>query len=56
MLRAEAGVEDQLLAEGRAFAGTLAEPSTRAAMQRFLELGGQTPDGERRLGDLAGEL
>jgi enoyl-CoA hydratase/carnithine racemase len=35
---------------------TLGEPATRLAMRRFLELGGQTPDGERRLGDLAGEL
>ncbi len=25
-------------------------------MQRFLALGGQTPEGERRLGELAGEL
>jgi hypothetical protein len=24
-------------------------------MRRFLELGGQTPDGERRLGELAAE-
>ena len=31
-------------------------PGTRAAMARFLELGGQTPEGERRLGELAGEL
>ena len=46
----------QLLAEGRAFNGTLGDPATRAAMERFLELGGQTPEGERRLGALAGEV
>ena len=56
VLRAEAGVTEQLLAEGDAFAATLGEPSARAAMERFLERGGQTPEGERRLGALAGEL
>jgi enoyl-CoA hydratase/carnithine racemase len=53
--RAEAGVVDQLLAEGDAFTATLPEPSTRAAMERFLAGGGQTIAGERRLGELAGE-
>lgn len=56
VVRAERDVVEHLLAEGDAFTATLAEPSTRRAMQRFLELGGQTPEGERRLGDLAGEL
>jgi enoyl-CoA hydratase/carnithine racemase len=56
VLRAEHGVHDDLLAEGAAFNGTIGHPATTAAMQRFLELGGQTPAGERRLGDLAGEL
>jgi enoyl-CoA hydratase/carnithine racemase len=56
VLRAEAGVHDDLLAEGNAFSATLGEPDTRRAMQRFLEIGGQTPDGERRLGALAGDL
>ena len=56
VLRAEAGVTEQLLAEGDAFAATLGEPSAWAAMERFLERGGQTPEGERRLGALAGEL
>ena len=55
-VRAEAGVEEHLLAEGAAFNATLGEPSARAAMERFLSSGGQTPDGERRLGELAGEL
>jgi enoyl-CoA hydratase/carnithine racemase len=56
VLRAEAGVTEQLLAEAEAFGATLREPATQVAMRRFLELGGQTPDGERRLGELAGEL
>ncbi|MET0459539.1 MAG: enoyl-CoA hydratase/isomerase family protein [Ilumatobacteraceae bacterium] len=56
VVRAESGVTDQLLAEGRAFNATLADAATQSAMRRFLERGGQTPDGERRLGELAGEL
>ena len=39
-----------------ALVATLADDETHVRMQRFLDLGGQTPDGERRLGDLAGEL
>ncbi len=56
VLRSDAGVEPALLAEGAAFDRTLGHDRTQAAMRRFLELGGQTPDGERRLGELAGEL
>jgi enoyl-CoA hydratase/carnithine racemase len=56
VLVAEAGVTEQLLAEGDAFNRTLGEPRAVASMQRFLERGGQTPDGERRLGALAAEL
>ncbi len=52
VLRAEAGVTEQLLAEGDAFAATLGHPEARVAMQRFLDAGGQTPEVERRLGDL----
>ncbi len=52
VLRAEAGVTEQLLAEGDSFAATLGHPETRAAMQGFLDAGGQTPDVERRLGEL----
>ena len=56
VVAAEVGVTEQLMAEGDAFVGTLGEASARLAMTRFLDLGGQTPDGERRLGDLAAEL
>jgi hypothetical protein len=56
VLRAEAGVEEQLLAEGGAFNATLAEESTQTAMRRFMEVGGQSPEGERRLGTLTEEI
>ncbi len=56
IVRAETGVLEQLLAEGDAFTATLPEPTARAAMTAFLAQGGQTPDGERRLGELAAEL
>ena len=42
VVRAEPGVVEQLLAEAQAFNGTLADPPTQSAMERFLELGGQT--------------
>ncbi len=56
VLQADGDLTADLLAEGDAFAATLGDDETRRAMARFLELGGQTPDGERRLGELAGEL
>ena len=56
VVRSETGVEGDLLAETVAFNATLAHDETQDRMQRFLDAGGQTPDGERRLGQLAGEL
>ena len=56
VVRAEIGVESDLLAETVAFNATLASDDTQDRMQRFLDAGGQTPEGERRLGELAGEL
>jgi enoyl-CoA hydratase/carnithine racemase len=56
VVRAEVGVEPDLLAETLAFNATLASDETQHRMQRFLDAGGQTPDAERRLGALAGEL
>ena len=38
------------------FDATLADAATRRLMERFLELGGQTPEGERRLGELVAVL
>jgi len=56
VVRSEAGVESDLLAETIAFNGTLASDDTQDRMRRFMDAGGQTPEGERRLGELAGEL
>ena len=56
VVRSEAGVEDDLLAETIGFNATLAYEETHDRMQRFLDAGGQTPEGERRLGALAAEL
>lgn len=56
VLRSEKEVEADLLAEGAAFNATLGHPVTIDKLQRFLDVGGQTRDGELRLGELAGEL
>ncbi len=56
VLRGEKDVEADLLAEAGAFNRTLDDPAAQAAMRRFLDQGGQTRDGELRLGELAGEL
>jgi len=55
-VRSEVDVVDHLLAETVAFNAALASDETHDRMQRFLDAGGQTPMGERRLGQLAGEL
>ncbi len=52
VLLAEKGFPADLLAEGNAFNRTLGGSGTREAMERFLANGGQTLDGELRLGDL----
>ncbi|MGB3736900.1 MAG: enoyl-CoA hydratase/isomerase family protein [Ilumatobacter sp.] len=56
VVAADGTLTDDLLAEGTAFNMTLGGDGTQEAMQRFIDLGGQTPEGERRLGELAGEL
>jgi enoyl-CoA hydratase/carnithine racemase len=56
VLRAEKDVEADLLLEAGAFNGTLGHERTRAALAAFMERGGQTRDGELRLGNLAAEL
>jgi enoyl-CoA hydratase/carnithine racemase len=56
VLRSEIGVEADLLAEATLFNATLVPDATHERMQRFLDAGGQTPEGERRLGELAGQL
>jgi len=56
VLRAEAGVDDHLRAEGAAFRSTLGHDATHDAMEAFMSFGGQTHAGELRLGALAGEI
>ena len=56
VLRAEKDVAGDLLAEAAAFNATLGQPVTRAAMERFLAEGGQTPEVEAALGELIGRL
>jgi enoyl-CoA hydratase/carnithine racemase len=56
VLRAEKDVVADLLAEAGAFNGTLGHPDTVAALASFMAKGGQTVEGELRLGALAGEL
>ena len=48
---------DERSVEASAFRAALADPVARERMQRFLELGGQTPEVERGdLGDLLDQL
>ena len=56
VLRAEVGIPEQLIAESVAFSAALKDDETRSRLEHFLALGGQTVEGERRLGELAGEL
>lgn len=56
VLRAEHGVVGDLLLEGAAFNATLGEASTVAALQAFMDAGGQTVEVESRLGEAAGNL
>ena len=56
VLRAEGAVVGDLIAESAAFDVTLRDPDTRRRSSTFLAVGGQTPEGERRLGALAAEL
>lgn len=56
VLRAEDHVIADLLAEAGEFNATLSDPAARRAMEKFLEIGGQTPEGEKNLGRLVGNL
>ena len=56
VLMAETGIEENLVGEGTVFNEQLSDPRARAAMDAFLSRGGQTREGELRLGDLAGEI
>ena len=56
VLRAEKDLPADLLDEIRGFFRTLGNDAARHAMESFLRRGGQTVEGEQRLGALAGEL
>ena len=49
-------IGDGLAEEAYLFQQLMREPTARAAMAQFLKQGGQTRDGELRVGDVAGEL
>ncbi|WP_116995600.1 enoyl-CoA hydratase/isomerase family protein [Desertimonas flava] len=53
---ADIQVAEHVARETQRFGELLPRPESRRAMQAFLDQGGQTPDGERRLGNLVGEL
>lgn len=52
----EQPLDDGLKHEAYLFQRLLRTESAPRAMQRFLEQGGQTPEGELRVGDLSGEI
>lgn len=56
ILRADDHLVEDLLAEAGEFNSLLADPRARVAMSNFLERGGQTREGELRLGSLAAEI
>ncbi len=56
VLRAEHNIETELLQEGAGFNRLLSDPRAQTAMRNFLERGGQTRDGELRVGALADEI
>jgi len=53
---ADASVETGLIEEAHRFNLSLATPDAQARMQRFMELGGQTPEVERGVGDMLERL
>jgi enoyl-CoA hydratase/carnithine racemase len=56
ILRSDHNIHDELLQEAIGFNKLLADPRAQTAMQNFMERGGQTSEGEKRLGELAGEI
>lgn len=53
---ADGAIVDAIIAEQHGFNRLHPLPHVRARMERFLEQGGQTPEGEQRLGDLVAEI
>jgi enoyl-CoA hydratase/carnithine racemase len=56
VLEADGDLTDTLTHETQRFMATLSHDRTQRAMTRFMERGGQTPEGEGRLGELCAEL
>ena len=56
ILRSDAHVVDDLLEEAGGFNRLLGDPRARQAMENFMTRGGQTLEGERDLGRLAGTI
>ena len=56
VLRSDHNITEELLEEATGFNRLLADPRAQTAMQNFMERGGQSEDGEKRLGELAGEI
>lgn len=52
----EGNLDADLVKEVNAIDGLMGQPETHAALARFLAIGGQSVDGERRLGELVGEI
>lgn len=56
VLQAEGNLDADLVKEANAIDSLTSHPDTQTALRRFLDIGGQTVDGERRLGELAGQI
>ena len=55
-MRADDHIVEDLLAEAGEFSALLSDPRAVTAMNNFMERGGQTREGELRLGKLATEI
>jgi hypothetical protein len=55
-LRADDHIVEDLLAEAGEFSSLLSDPRAVTAMNNFMERGGQSREGELRLGELATEI
>ena len=56
VLRSDHNITEELLEEASGFNRLLADPRAQTAMQNFMARGGQSAEGEKRLGELAGEI
>lgn len=56
VLRADHHITEELLQEAAGFNRLLGDPRAETAMKNFLARGGQTRDGEMRIGELANEI